>query len=339
MKNKEIDIFAKRGNSMKTLSSIKANRLEKKKIGNKKTISIQARAKKLMISMAIYLIITCLAYIILYPFIIKILSSFKSINDLYDETVNLIPKHLSFDIVAMAMQEMGFNKALMNSLILTSFVSILQLISATMIGYGLARFKFIGRNLLFVLVIVSLLIPAQTTMTAMYLNFRYFDLLGLFKLITGNSLNLIDTIAPFGLLGITGFGLKNGLYIYLSMQFFKGIPKELEEAAYVDGAGAIRTFRSIMLPNAVPIMITIFLFSSCWQWTDTYYSGLFLNNWSVLPRSISKILTYDNGLGDPILVSAMTNAAILMIIAPLVVLYIFCQKYFVQGIEKSGLVG
>lgn len=287
----------------------------------------------------ICLILISLAFIILYPFIFKIFGSLKSVDDLYDTSIQLIPKHWSFDIFREAISAMNYFGALKNSVFISVLVGVLQMFSSAMIGYGLARFKFVGRNLLYGLVIATLLIPVETIMTSLFLEFRYFDIFGLVELFAGKPLNLINTPFPFVLLSITGLGLKNGLYIYLSMQMFSGLPRELEEAASVDGAKPFRTFLQVMLPNAVPTLVTIFLFSFCWQWTDEYYANIFMGNMDVLSNCIYNITTTGSGKIDAVVVSSMANAAMLLVIMPLVILYVCCQRFFIQGIAKSGIVG
>lgn len=283
-------------------------------------------------------IVTGLSFLILYPFFIKISMSFMDVNDYYDKTVKYIPKNFTLDNIREAWKQLNYLESGKNTLILSVFCSLIQMMSCTLIAYGFARFKFKGRNVLFSLVIFSLLIPPQTILVSLYMRFRYFDLLNIFGT-TGRTggFNLIDSFWPFVLLSFTGLGLKNGLYIYIMRQFFRGMPKELEEAAYVDGSGAFRTFWQVMLPSAVPMMLTIFLFAFSWQWTDTFYTGLFFNRLKVLATAIFNIRD-DKGI-DPVIISAWRNTAVMLVITPLILVYSFAQKYFVQGIERSGIVG
>ena len=287
---------------------------------------------------AVYLILICLSYIILYPFVIKVFGSLRGVEDIGDYTVVLIPKHFTLENLKLAFDGLKYPKALLNSVLLSGMVGVLQVFSTATVGYGLSRFRFPGRNLIYALVLITLMIPAQTTMTATFLQFRYFDIFGLFNLILGHPLNLISTPVPFAILAITGFGLRNGLYIYLATQSFRGLPRELDDAASVDGAGAIRIFRSVMLPNVIPILLTIFLFSFCWQWTDSYYSSLFVKSWDLLARNIQMIM---NALSymEVIEVSAVRNAGMILIILPLLLVYVISQKYFISGITNSGIVG
>ena len=143
-------------------------------------------------------------------------------------------------------------------------------------------------------------------------------------------------------------GLKTD-YIYIMRQFFRGMPKELEEAAYVDGAGMLRTFGQIMLPSAVPAMVTVFMFSFVWQWTDTFYSSLFLMRTDVLAKTaanvsnqIMKDLSADIGVDiylSPAISSMYTNTGSLLVVLPLLILYLFAQKLFVESVERTGIVG
>ncbi|MBQ2249126.1 MAG: carbohydrate ABC transporter permease, partial [Clostridia bacterium] len=158
--------------------------------------------------------------------------------------------------------------------------------------------------------------------------------------ITQAGINICNTYIPFILISLTGLAFKNGLYIFMLRQFFRGVPDELEESAYMDGAGTFRTFMQIILPLSVPMMVTVFLFAFCWQWTDTFYTGVFFNNSNTnllvdivaIPPSLK--LEY---AGQSLYYTAIRNTCGLLIIMPLVVLYAFGQKFLVQGIENSGL--
>ncbi|MFO7295403.1 MAG: carbohydrate ABC transporter permease [Clostridia bacterium] len=295
-------------------------------------------------------IVIGLCFLILYPTILKVFVSFMSENDLYDVTVKYIPKNPTFENIKKVWTAMRYPQAFWNTLKISLMTSIMQLISCTFIGYGFARFNFKGKNLLFALVILTMIVPPQTIMIPLFLHFRYFDLFGIVSMLTGKKgINLLNSQWPFMLLSATGMGLKNGLYIYIMRQFFRGMPKELEEAAYVDGASMFRTFYQIMLPSAVPAMVTVFLFSFVWQWTDTFYSNLFLQNLRVLSVALGSIsfditqqIYWETGVNislSPVVSSMYTNTASLLVILPLIVIYLVAQKYFVESIERTGIVG
>ncbi len=157
----------------------------------------------------------------------------------------------------------------------------------------------------------------------------------------GYGVTLTNSFWPLIILSLSGLAFKNGLYIFLLRQFFRGVPDELEESAYIDGSGIMRTFFTIILPLSVPMMITVFLFSFSWQWTDEFYTGLFFTSTTdtiLMPDIIgipaSLVTDY---AGQNLYYSAIRNTCGIMIIAPLIVMYLFCQRYLVQGIERSGL--
>ncbi len=332
-----------------------------------------------------------ISYIVIFPFVSKITSSIMAPEDFIDVTVRLVPKHISFDIYEAIVKELGYLDALGNTFILSFSTAVIQMLICSLIGYGFAKFKFRGRNLIFVLVMVTMIIPHQTLQHSMYLEFRNFDILGIVRLLKGggiqigdwnimnlgegvanffaslnvlpdgievgvdsygepimmqfkhSGMNIANSYLPLILMSATGLAFKNGLYIFMLRQFFRGIPDELEESAYMDGCGTFRTFIQIILPLSIPMMITVFLFAFCWQWTDDFYVGL-LNTGietsnqllvdlvGAVPPSLK--LGY---AGQSLYETAIRNTCGLMIIAPLVILYAFCQNFLVQGIEHSGI--
>ena len=297
----------------------------------------------LLLSFLRYLLLIGLAFIIIYPFIAKFSSMLMSKADIADKTVNLIPRSPTLDNIKNVIVGTDYFEALWHTGLLSLLTGILQTFFCTFIGYGFAKYKFRGNGLVFALVVFTMIIPPQTLSTAYYMIFKEFDLFGLVKLLTGGSINTIDSFFPLLLLSVTGLGLKNGLYVFMMRQFFRGVPNELQEAADVDGAGDFRTFFSIILPLAIPMMVTIFLFAFSWQWTDDYYSTLFFTGFNLLNKVINNAgsLLIDGEMlqSGSALSSAMLNAATFLVVIPLLIIYLFAQKKFVQGIESSGIVG
>ncbi|MBQ7660833.1 MAG: carbohydrate ABC transporter permease [Clostridia bacterium] len=319
-----------------------------------------------------FIILLGVSYIVLYPFFTKIAASFMSPDDFIDVTVRLIPKYPSFDQYKAIFLENKYMAAFFNTLTLSLISAILQTFVACLVGYGLAKFKFKGNSLVMGAVILTMVVPHGTVYLSMFMKFRYFDIFDFFGIFKGlgyaglydgivdigkwigslfsgvpytnvtNSIQLTQTFWPMILLSITGLAFKNGLYIFMMRQFFRGVPDELEESAYIDGSDTFRTFLQIIIPLSVPMMITIFLFSFSWQWTDEFYTNMFISTNKIvlmpkivgIPKSLET--TY---AGQELYYSAINNTCGLMIILPLVVLYLFCQRYLVQGIERSGIVG
>ena len=275
-------------------------------------------------------------------------------EDFVDVTVRLIPKYPTLDIYKAIITENGYFKALLNTFILAGSCAVIQTFVCCLVGYGFAKFKFKFNNAIFMLVIFTMIVPHSTLQLSMFMEFRYFDILGILNLLGGGvvdwisllkdtSLNLVNTYWPLWILSATGLAFKNGLYIFMMRQFFRGVPDELEESAYVDGAGVFRTFIQIILPNAVPMMITIFMFAFSWQWTDNFYTDLFYTTSgpTLMPdiaASIPTSLNVTTAAGN-MYTSAITNTCGILILVPLLIVYCFAQKYIIQGIERSGITG
>ena len=281
-----------------------------------------------------YVLVIGIAFVIIYPLLRRLGNAFKPVEEFYDTSIVYFPRNPTFEIIKQAFAKLDFKSVGLTSFLLALYVGIAQMIVALLVGYGFARFKFRGSKVLFFCVILVLIVPPQTILIPLYLRFRYFDIFGIFEAITGSSLRLIDTYWCQILLSATGLGWKNGLYIYLMRQYFRGVPKELEEAAYIDGARTFKAFFKIMVPSALPMMLTVFLFSFSWQWTDTFYTGTFLIRKKLLATSVNAI-THDNELMQ----FNLQQTAILIILIPLILLFIVTQRYFVEGIERSGLTG
>ena len=305
-----------------------------------------------------------ISYIILFPFFTKIAGSFMPPEDFVNVTVRLIPTKFTLKTYIAIYREMQYSRAFLNTLLLSGSTAILQTFICCFIGYGLAKFRFKGGKLLLMLVILTLIVPHQTLQLSLFMNFRYFDLFGILKFFSGGAkvgvewidnilskikilpfpygLTLTNTFWPMMLLSATGLAFKNGLYIFVMRQFFRGVPDELEESAYIDGSGVVRTFITIILPLSIPMMITVFLFAFSWQWTDSFYTGLFFTTTKtiLMPKIVGIPKSLEtNYAGQNLYYAAIRNTCGLMIIAPLVVLFLFCQKFLIQGIERSGITG
>ncbi len=304
-----------------------------------------------------FLIMLGISFVILSPFFTRVLQSVMAREDFTDMTVSLIPKNFSMDIYKYLISENNFFEAMGNTALLSLICAVLQTFTCCMVGYGISKFNFKGKKILLFLVILTMLIPPNTLKMSISQHFGTFDLgtvfgigtesglrmKGIIELITGSPIDMNGTYWPMVILSFIGCGFKNGLYIFMMMQFFKGVPDELEESAYVDGSGAFRTFIQIILPLSIPMMVTIFLFAFSWQWTDEFYTGMFFSASKIkfLP-SIYKTIPpslESSAVGHQFYDSAIMNTAGMLIIAPLIVVYLFGQRFLVQGIERSGLVG
>ncbi len=289
----------------------------------------------------IYLLLIEIAFIIIYPLFTKLSTAFMSEQDMYDRTVTFIPRNPTLANIILVFRESSFLKALGNTFLIALISAILQTAVCSFTGFGLAKMKSRWGMLVMAAVILAILIPNQIILIPLYLKFRFFDIFGLYGLITGEQgPSLMNTLWPILILSITGYGFKNGLYIFIMRQFYKGVPEELEEAASIDGYGTFATFFRIILPMAIPMMITIFMFAFSWQWTDTFYSGIFFSNFKVLANTIFTMSTATSGLGSGAFSASMyLHTGVLMAITPLILIYVVAQRWIIGGIERSGLVG
>lgn len=302
---------------------------------------IKNKPVKFLISLLRAGFIIGVAFVILQPLLTKFAASFMVEPDLYDPTVVWIPRQVTFEHYFDVWEYMDYPSALFNHLTLAVAISIMQLFSCTLVGYGLARFDFKGSSFLFGCVIFTLIVPPQLVLIPMYMNFRFFNILGLFG---EEGVNLLGSYWPYVLTSLTTTGLRNGLFIYIMRQFFKGMPRQLEEAAYVDGAGAFRTFFRIMLPGAIPGLVVVFLFAFVWTWNDEFFMSLFIGGQGdfltqALRNVAHRAVDGDHNLLHTEYASLIRNTGMLFFIAPILFIYVFLQRYFVESIERTGLVG
>lgn len=315
---------------------------------------LRSKLQNALWSLFRYAIVIGICFIILYPIIRKISVAVMDKQDIYNPTIFLIPQHFTWENIKIAVKVLDYFPTLGNTLLFVAITMLLSTMSCALAGYGFARFDFPGKNILFSLAVLTILIPANTLMVPMYLHFRSFDFLGLIHLLTGkDGVNLINTYWPTTISALTANGIKAGLFIYIFRQFFRNLPKEIEESALIDGAGGFKTFFRIMLPNAVPPLVTVLLFSFVWQYNDSFYTSLYMSQMNLMPTMIASISAnantviqsmlpggYDPNVKiDPNYIAMIVDTGILLVITPLIVLYMFVQRYFVESVERSGIVG
>ena len=258
-----------------------------------------------------------------------------------------IPENVTTANYELASQFMDYWRTLGNTILVSLTIALLQIAVCTVVGYGFARFEFPFKKFWFLCVMLVFVIPPQTISTSLHLHFRYFDILGIIQAVTGHTLNLRGSVLPYYLMSAGCMGLKNGLYIYMIRQFFRNIPKEMEEAAYVDGCGMLETFVKIMLPDAKPILTSCFLFAFVWQWTDSFYSKMFLGNIKLLSIQLAQIgeklgnylmYTLHRATGASVgYTQCIVSTGTLMVILPILILYLFAQKGFVESLSSTGI--
>ncbi|MBU1020839.1 MAG: carbohydrate ABC transporter permease, partial [Firmicutes bacterium] len=284
-----------------------------------------------------------LCFVILFPTIQQISMALRAPEDVNNPAVVWIPQHWSLMNLKIAATVLDYWRALLNTFRLSSISMILQLFSTALAGYAFSRLRFRGSNILFILVVLTIIIPPQALSLAQYLYFR--------------DLNLIGKESSIYLMSGLGMGIRSGIFIYIFRQFFRGLPKELEESAQIDGASVFRTFWSVMLPNARGALVTVGLFAFVWQWNDAYYVSIFDVSTAQFPlltmqlinasERMYQTLFYTGGLNligqnvweNPLFLALISNVAALLMMLPLLIMYLFVQRQFVESIERTGIVG
>lgn len=291
------------------------------------------------------LIVFGLCFIIIYPLLFMVSAAFRPRAEMNDPTIMWIPKHFILSNIVDAWKAMDFGNTLVNTLVLNIGCSILQVLTCALTGYGFARFKFKGKNILFFIVILMILVPSQIILIPQYMFFRYFNPLGIYHAITGNYINFINTGVTMYLPALTANGIRAGLFIFLFRQSFRGLPKELEDAAYLDGCSPFRTFVQVMVPNAGSTFLTVFLLSVVWYWNDYYVSTSFFTDNKTIALMLKNLdanltrLIFGNETPNVRELIVWMEAGCLISILPMLILYICLQKNFTEGIARSGLTG
>ncbi|WP_231637615.1 MULTISPECIES: carbohydrate ABC transporter permease [Bacillales] len=306
-------------------------------------------ARKKLASIARFALLAALAYQLLYPLLYMLSMALRRPAEAMDPSVIWVPKTFTLSNFTDALRVMDFWDALQNSMIIGIGCGLLDVLSCAFVAYGFARFKFRFSGLLFTLVILTLVVPVQTIILPLYADMKYFDAFGIMKLtqlVTGgpDSISLVGSYSAFFLPSMLGMGLRSGLYIFIFRQFFKGMPNELEDAAYMDGCGPFKTFFTVMLPNAKNAIITVFLFSFVWHWNEFYMSNLLLGNLkknfaialSSLRVDLQAVVNVQT-ISDPLVVVTRIQAGALLAILPLFILYLVTQRYFTDSIEHVAI--
>lgn len=301
----------------------------------------------LIVSIFRYLLLIAISYIILYPLFAMISYSLQSRADVLDTSVTWIPKFGTFDTYKVAFEALDYPKALLNTVLVGLVSAALEIFSCAIAAYGFARFKFKGRGLLFGIVLFTAIVPVQILVIPLFLNYQYFGfgyIVNLLNLIPGVNIpyiSLINTPFTFWLPSIFGVGLRSGLFIFIYRQFFMGLPKELEEASWIDGCSPLMTFFRVVIPSSGVVFLTVAIFAIIWHWNEYYQSVIFFTNNFPLSVTLSSIrdqalntMGYRDAFAAP-----YVSAACLMFIAPVLIMYLFLQKKFIQSIDRVGIVG
>lgn len=266
------------------------------------------------------------AFIFLLPIMYMLIISFFTPEDLLDSSIRWIPVHFYWENYLEAFRMIQFHKSVLITLVVTVAAIFGQTIFCSLAGYALARLNFPGKKWIFGAVLLILVIPAQAMLLPSYIFF--------------SRMRLIRTLWPLILPEILGNGLYGALFVFVFRQVFLGIPKGLEEAAAIDGAGIIKTFWVIIAPVVKSAYVTVGLFSFVWHWNEYTRPLYYLDtNSQTLTLALSQLFVFDFRIGRTIASEAVQGAGVILVMFPVILIYIFVQKYFVQGVQMTGIKG
>lgn len=307
------------------------------------------RAGSLVWSLLRIVTLLAIGYIILYPLFYMIMTSLRSRQSFYDSARVWIPSSVDPEYsYSMALSATSYWEGLKNTAILEIVAAVIEIITCSIVAYGFARFKFKLKPILMAGLFLTILIPEIMVLIPRMVTYSNLDFLGILELIgkligTDIRPNLIDSPLAFYLPSFFAMGLRSGILIFIYMQFFRGLPYELEEAAWVDGAGPIRTFVSIALPSSSVVFTTVTVFSVIWHWNDTFLATVYVHANSPLSVNLSRIISSLSGGGlyydtSPE-VQAILMAACFLFILPPLIFYMILQRRFIESIDRVGITG
>ena len=290
--------------------------------------------------------LSAIGYLVIFPLIYIISNSLKTPEAFKNPLVVWLTTSVSFNSYKLAFQALDYSKSIVSTVVYEIVSAILEVASCAVAAYGLSRFDFKGKKIFMAFLLLMIIVPEQMIVlpnTVSYSDFSFFGITTVVNKIFGTNirLNILDTVLPFWMPSIFGVGLKSGILIYIYMQFFKGLPKELEEAAWIDGAGPYKTFLSIALPSSSVVIFTVLVFSVIWHWNDYSYAVMYVNENFTTAVKLSDIVTTLQGMGyyNSDVANGIILAACFIFIFPVLLLYITVQNKFIKSIDRVGITG
>lgn len=285
----------------------------------------------------IYALLICIGFIYLNPILHMISSGFMTLDDLLDSSINWLPSTFNLDNYVQAAKSMDFWPSLGKSIIIAGVPTLCNLISCSLIGYGLARFEFPCKKVVLGIIVFTFILPSQATMIPTYVLY--------------SDMGILGTLWSFVLPAILGMGINAPIFILIFWQFFRQVPKVLIEAAQIDGAGYFKSFFMISLPSAAPAFITVGLFSFVWYWNESYLTQIYVSGVVTKSGWTSLVIQLDNFATNYSTYATTSNstavslnesinmAGTMLSILPLLLMYFVLQRYFVESIDRTGITG
>jgi multiple sugar transport system permease protein len=276
------------------------------------------------------LAVAAVAAVIVFPFVLTVLNSLKPLGEIYAPTFSVYPKIWSWSNYVTAVTRGNWPRYIWNSVYVSFFAIVFSLIINSMAGYAFAKMRFRGRDLLFFLALIGIMIPPQITMVPVFIILKHVPFLGGNDWLGQGGTGLLNTREALVIPHVAGsFG------VFLCRQFFLGLPSSLDEAAKIDGCSHWKTYLLIYLPLSKPLLATLAILKGVYSWNE--YS------WPLILTNTDKMRTVQIGLtmfrSDQNIEWHLLMAAAVVITLPLIITYLFLQRYFVQGIATTGIKG
>ena len=252
------------------------------------------------------------------PFLWTLTTALKSSEEFASDPGRIWPKQFDWSNFQKAWTALPFARFMVNTVMITMITTVASVLSGSIVAYGFSRFEFKGRNTLFYMMLATMMLPSQVTQIPVFMIWR--------------ELHAIDTYYPLIVPSLFGGGAFN---IFLLRQFFLGIPKELDEAAMIDGASFIRIWWRVLMPLSGPVLATVALFSYLGQWDNFEGPLIYLNTPEKYTVSLG-LRMFQDSFGTNF---EQVMAASVVHIVPTIVLFFFAQRYFLRGISLSGIGG
>ena len=287
----------------------------------------------IVFSAVLYALLIAIGFVYLQPLLFMFVTSIKSPDDLLNPMVQWVPTELYFGNYAKSLLVLNYSQTLLSSTLISVIPSLIQTFVASVVGYGLARYRFRGKSLVFLLLLATFIIPPQNTVIPQMLTYRDLGLLG----------HPLALILP----ALLGQGYRSAIFILIFYQSFISLPKVLEESARLDGASDLRIFLTVAVPSAIPSYIVSFIFSTVWYWNETFLTTIYLEGGvTTLPMQLSRFTQAYENLYPPGVVNifdrineAVTMSGTFLNILPLLVMYFILQRWFVESVEMTGITG
>ena len=317
--------MANKNNSAKKIDLSSVKKINFAKLKRLKAVNIISK-------FAIYFVLICIGFIFLEPIFEMISKSIMTTKDLIDPSITWIAKHATLDNFKNAIGTLDIPTSILNSIWYSALLAIAQTFVSATTGFALSRYTFRGRNFWFVMLIMAFILPVPLLTVPRIMMFSTVESILGFK--------LINTVVPQFLLALLGQGTYSTMLVLIFYNFFNMIPKSLDEAAMIDGAGSLKVFYHVAIRLSISTILVVFLFSFVFNWNETYTTNILTGDaLELLPGRLS--LFYNGSTSNAVseLNEAIKMAATLIAIAPLLVLYACVQRQFIEGIENTGITG